>query len=257
MNNHFPIIYKGNKRNECENIINNIDFVGKKNIVECFAGSSAISFAIWRKHGNIFNYYINDIDEKLIEMYNLIKNVDVEEIEENVNRVRKEVFNETDKRGYYRKIWENNRDIYDYIFVNKYSTMGISYMCGENRLHSPYKLKPLQKEFIKFLQSENVFITNNDYTKLYEEHKNNKKSIIIIDPPYVNTDKRFYKSNDCNTYTYFSNNCISKNKASTYVIVDDNWIMRIIFKNCNILSIYDKRYEIRHNKVSHIIFSNK
>lgn len=80
--------------------------------------------------------------------------------------------------------------------------------------------------------------------------------IILLDPPYVNTDKSFYKSNDNEIYTYFSNNSIKKNKASTYVIVDDNWIMKIVFKDCNVLSVYDKKYEIIHRRVQHIIFSN-
>lgn len=259
--NHFIIHYKGNKRNETIQIINHIDFNSKKSIVEPFAGTSAMSFKIYQIHKNKFNYYINDIDDKLIQLYNLLKTTPISTIEENVNRVRNEILSKTIS---HKTIYTSNRDIYDYIFVNKYCMYGIPsipYIDTEKyqntkRLLKPYKISPLQEEFINFIKSPNVFITNNDFQILYEEHKNNPQSIILLDPPYINTDKSFYKSTDNSIYTYFANNLISNNKASTYVIVDDNWIMRIVFKDCNILFLYDKKYEIVHRKVSHIIFSN-
>jgi len=46
--NHFIIHYKGNKRNETPIIIDHVNFKNKKNIVEPFAGSSAMSFGVWR-----------------------------------------------------------------------------------------------------------------------------------------------------------------------------------------------------------------
>jgi hypothetical protein len=262
--NHFIIHYKGNKRNETPLIINHIDFNNKKNIVEPFTGSSAMSFGIWKIYKDQFNYYLNDIDEKLIEVYHLFKTKSIEEIEENVNRVRLEVLQQTDKKAFHKSIFQNNRDIYDYIYVNKYCMYGMSHLClintdkwkNEDRLKKMYKLTPLQREFVSFIKSSNVFISNNDFKTIYEEHRNNPKSIILLDPPYVNTDKSFYKCNDNEIYTYFSNNSIKTNKASTYVIVDYNWIMKIVFKDCNVLSIYDKKYEIIHRRVQHIIFSN-
>jgi site-specific DNA-adenine methylase len=263
--NHFPFSYKGNKRNETDNIINNIDFKNKKNIVEPFTGSSAMSFAIWKKYGNQFNYYLNDIDSRVVEVHNLLRNETIQNIEENVNRVRRDVLSQQDKKEFHKSINQNNRDIYDYIYVSKYCMRGLTHLCytdtekwkNEKRLLTSYKFSPSQLQFIDFIKSPNVFITNNDYKIIYEEHKNNPKSIILLDPPYVNSDKSFYHSNDTEIYTYLSNNPIKKNKASIYVIVDDNWIMRIVFKDTNVLSVYDKSYEIIHRQVKHVIFSNK
>jgi site-specific DNA-adenine methylase len=263
--NHFPFSYKGNKRNEIENIINNIDFKNKKNIVEPFTGSSAMSFGIWKKYGNQFNYYLNDIDEKVVKVHNLLRNETIQNIEDNVNRVRQDVLSQEDKKEFHKSINENNRDIYDYIYVSKYCMRGLTHLChidtekwkNEKRLLTSYKFTSSQLQFIEFIKSPNVFITNNDYKTIYEEHKNNSKSIILLDPPYVNSDKSFYHSNDTEIYTYLSNNSIKKNKASIYVIVDDNWIMRIVFKDTNVLSVYDKTYEIIHRQVKHVIFSNK
>ena len=263
--NHFITHYKGNKRNECPFIMDALNFSRKNNIVEPFAGSCAMSFFIWKRYQNCFNYYINDIDAKLYEIYILLKTTSIEEIEENINRVRNELLSNENRPQFHKSIFKNNRDIYDYIFVNKYCMYGMSHLClintefskNEKRLQKPFKISPLQKEFIKFLKSPNVFITNDDFKTLYEEHKNNSKSIILLDPPYVNTHSSFYQSNDIDIYKYFSDNSIKKNKASTYVIVDDNWIMRLVFKDCHILSVYDKKYEIVHKKVKHIIFSNK
>jgi site-specific DNA-adenine methylase len=261
---HFIFKYKGNKRLETSTILPIINFNNKKNIIEPFCGTSAMSFAIWQQYGNQFNYYLNDIDEKLIEVYNLLKNETIQNIEDNVNEVRCYVNSQEDKKNTFITIGKNNRTIYDYIYINKYGKFGVLFFPidtekshdGKNLLR-PFNITPLQQEFIEFIKSPNVFISNNDYKIIYEEHRNNPKSIILLDPPYVNTHKSFYQSNDNEIYSYFSNNPIKKNKASTYVIVDDNWIMRIVFKDCNILSVYDKEYKIVHKKVKHIIFSNK
>ena len=270
---HFIYQYKGNKRQETSTILPIINFNNKKNIVEPFCGTSAMSFTIWKKYGNQFNYYLNDIDEKLIEVYNLYKNLSIEEIEENIRKIQKEYNNLNPdvktKGNRYKKVAneaqisymkENrNKSVYHFIFFNRYCLFGImppALHCG---FLIEFKLKPIQREFIEFINQPNVFITNNDYKIIYEEHKNNSKSIILLDPPYVNTSKQFYQSNDTEIYSYFSNNPIKKNKASIYVIVDDNWIMRIIFRDYNILSVYDKKYIncVRHRKVNHIIFSNR
>jgi len=269
---HFIYQYKGNKRQETSTILPIINFNNKKNIVEPFCGTSAMSFAIWKEHKDKFNYYINDIDEKLIEVYNLLKIKSIKEIEENIENVRLEYNNLNQvvktKENICKKVAneaqitymkENKyKSVYHYIFFNRYCVYGLLPPTLNRGILNKYKLSPLQKEFIEFIKSPNVFISNNDYKIIYEEHKNNPKSIILLDPPYVSTDKSFYQSNDAEIYSYFSNNSIKKNKASTYVIVDDNWIMRLVFKDCNILSVYDKQYTniSKHKNTNHIIFSN-
>jgi len=82
MKNHFLYSYLGNKRNETKQFLDNIKLDDIKNIIEPFSGSSAISFSIWlnNKDKN-FNYYLNDSDKKLIEVYELMKNETIEEIE--------------------------------------------------------------------------------------------------------------------------------------------------------------------------------
>jgi len=261
---HFIINYKGNKRQEISTILPTINFNKKKNIVEPFCGSSAMSFAIWKQYGNKFNYYLNDIDESLIRVHNLMKTETIQDIEDKVNEVRCYVLSQEDIKKTHKSIYENNRSIYDFIYVNKYCMYGVPHLClidtdkwkNRKRLQKVFKLTPLQREFVEFINQPNVFISNNDFKTIYEEHKNNPKSIILLDPPYVNTSKDFYQSNDAEIYSYFSNNSIKKNKASTYVIVDDNWIMRIVFRDCKILSIYDKQYGVMHKNTNHIIFSN-
>jgi site-specific DNA-adenine methylase len=73
MKNHFIFCYLGNKRNESQYFLKHVNFDNVSNIIEPFCGSSAISFAIWLEHKDKFNYYLNDSDEKLIEVYNLSK----------------------------------------------------------------------------------------------------------------------------------------------------------------------------------------
>ena len=96
MKNHFIFCYSGNKRNETQNFLTNIKLDNIKNIIEPFCGTSAISYSIWLEHKDKFNYYLNDSDKQLIEVYNIMKNETIEEIEENVNEFSKNIKNKDD-----------------------------------------------------------------------------------------------------------------------------------------------------------------
>jgi site-specific DNA-adenine methylase len=63
---HLYFCYIGNKRNEYKFIEDKFNFDGIENIIEPFCGSAAISFNIWLKHKDRFNYYINDNAKDLI-----------------------------------------------------------------------------------------------------------------------------------------------------------------------------------------------
>ena len=66
---HLPFDYYGNKRSECKFFLDSIPLKDKVNIIEPFCGSASISFNIWLKHGNKFNYYLNDIDITILKYF--------------------------------------------------------------------------------------------------------------------------------------------------------------------------------------------
>lgn len=77
MNNLQPIIkWSGSKRSQAKEIVN---FINKDydNYYELFCGGCSVLFYILNNSPNKFkNYFCNDINKPLIELYNIIKSKD-------------------------------------------------------------------------------------------------------------------------------------------------------------------------------------
>ena len=253
--NHFFISYVGNKRNEADDIINKIKFDNAKNIIETFCGSSAISFHIWKKYGDKFNYYLNDNSKIIISFYELFKTEELQTIEKELQNIGNKIDNKDDWKNY-RKTGE--KTVYKELFFNKYSALG---RIGFFPLTRDFKKLKLdlnneQREFIKFIKSPNVFITCCDWFPIFENHKNNEESILIFDPPYINTCNDFYLEKTLNVYQYFYDNKIETFKSKIYLILEDMWMIRMLFANNPILISYNKQYEISKKKTTHILIGN-
>jgi len=91
---------------------------------------------------------------------------------------------------------------------------------------------------------------------LFDKFKDDQDSVILLDPPYLQSCNSFYENADVNLYEYFFNNPINKVKSSLYLILEDNWIIKLLFKKF-IIHKYGKTYEISKKKTSHLIISNK
>jgi site-specific DNA-adenine methylase len=253
MRNHFIFCYSGNKRNETEIFLKNIKLDNIKNIIEPFCGTSAISFAIWLDNKDKFDYYLNDSDKRLIDVYNLMKNETIEDIEEKINKIGQNIKNKEE----WIKVVKNNNDIYHYLFFMKFSKMG-RYGFYPNDRKNVYNCK-ITKEtrlFIEFIKQPYVYITHNDWFEVFDKMKNDEKSLFMIDPPYVMASNDYYTEKHLNVYEYFHNNKIEHFKSNIYLILEDHWILRMIFGNQNIISKYDKTYNVNHKKTNHIIIYN-
>lgn len=253
--NHFFISYTGNKRNEADYIINEIDFNNTKNIIEPFGGSGAISFHIWKKYGNKFNYYINDNSNILISFYNLFKNEELETIEQELQKIGNTINNKDDWKILFK---QKEKTVYSNFLFYKYShrsTPGF-YPLNRNFKKLTLNFNTEQKLFIDFIKLSNVFITNNDWFEIFETHKNNEESIFIFDPPYINLNNNFYLNPSLNIYQYFYDNKIEDYKSKIYFVLEDVWIIRFLFINNPILISYDKQYERSKKKTKHILITN-
>lgn len=255
MINHFFFAYSGNKRNECELLVDNYISNDKNiiNIIEPFCGSSAISFKIWLNDKDKYHYYLNDNDKKLIEIYKLFKTEPIEKINEELQNINNKISNKEEWNNYFKTGEEN---IYKELFFRKYSQFGRIGFYPLNRANNKYKLNKIQIQFIEFIKSPYVHISNNDWFNVFDEYKNDSKSCFIFDPPYINSNNDFYTNRTLNVYEYFYNNKIENFECKIYLILEDIWVIKLLFQNNKIMDTYGKKYELSKRKTNHIIIYN-
>jgi hypothetical protein len=256
--NHFIYSYFGNKRTEAKDIIDNItNITDYKNIIEPFCGSSAISFYIWLIHKDEFNYYLNDNNNKLIEIYDLLKMVSLDEISSKLKTINEEINAAPEPKTFYTNIYKKPRNIYDYIYINKYYNIRPGLYKYTKNIKSLAENKNL-KLFVEFIKSPYVYINCDEWTNCYNKFKNDDKSIILLDPPYITGCNDLYHNPDTNLYENFYNNPIENFKASIFLILENVWLIKLLFKKSKILFEYDKNYlNHKKRKTTHIIISNK
>ncbi len=256
MRNHFFFAYTGNKRNECDILVDEAKkFNNGFNIIEPFCGSSAISFKIYLMNkNNNFNYYLNDNDKKLIQIYELFKNETIEKINEELQTINNKISNKEEWNNYYKNGEEN---IYKELFFRKYSMFGRMGFYPLNRPNNLFKLTKEQIEFIEFIKLPNVHLSSNDWFDIFDIYKNDENSLFIFDPPYVNSNNDFYTNRTLNVYEYFFNNKIEDFKSTIYLILEDIWIIKLLFQNNKVIETYGKKYELSKRKTNHIIIYNK
>jgi len=249
--------WAGNKRTEFKIFKDYIDYDNKKNIIEPFCGSCAMSFNIWLEHGNKFNYYLNDLDEKIIKYHDIIKTNGTDFLLDNINKlIEKPLTIDKYKKLYKDYITDN--ETYKFFIILK-----LSYRSGCNtlrnschNLNKDYKATKKQYKFEEFLKSPNVYITNDDWKDCYNRHKDDKESIILFDPPYIDSWNNYYDKNICSLNVYDNINDIKNDKAKIYFIIEKIDKIEMIFKDWNILIEYDKTYQIYKRKTKHILYSN-
>lgn len=257
MKNHFFFAYSGNKRNEAEKIVQNIDLSNIETIIEPFCGSCAVSYYISTLYPKKFKYIINDTDEHLINLLNIFKNK--KKGQQFINKINKLCFDKDNKfidKETYNKLLKNN-DIYSYFIGHRFHAIRAT-------------LYPLNKKmnvlnyddinFIKFLTEEKVIIKNSDGLELIKENINNEKAFIFIDPPYIQSCNRFYDNPTGNCYEYFYNvrNELKNFRSLLVFCLEDIWIIRLLFDNLkDSFIIYEKKYQVSKKLTNHILIINK
>ena len=242
--------YFGNKRDEVEIIFSHINLNGVKIIVEPFCGSCAMSYYISTQKKKL-KYILNDNNPFLIELINIARDDKrAEKFEQAFNILVKS--------------FKDNKDKYDEIVKQK-NIMGW-YIA--NKIHGPrVGLFPLKNyndtiklsdcPFYNFLKNEDVEIYNKEAIEIYNEYKDNKNCMILLDPPYLETCNDFYNCADVNIYKFLYDNPIEKEKAKIYLILEDMWIIKLLFQK-NTFIEYDKQYNgFKKKLVKHCIINNK
>jgi site-specific DNA-adenine methylase len=225
-----------------------------KTIIEPFCGSSAVSFYISTKHPKRFRYILNDIDPSLTELYKIMQS-DVKPFEKEINLLIDE-FN-TFKDDIKRKEWYNqlkkSTSIYSYLFTNKYFNLRSCLYPTFDRLKSIKPFKFSDYPIYRFLQEEDVTILSKEGINIIQEY-DYKDHLIILDPPYISTCNSFYIGKDMNIYEYLLNNREFNSKL--IIILEDIWMVNLIFKDYLRSKTYKKSYNLSQKKTNHVIFSN-
>ena len=255
MKHHFIISYAGNKRQEVEHLHDFLEdkLEGIDTIIEPFCGTSAMSVSLSIKYPKRFKYIINDYDDKLIELYNIMNDADklkrfTDEFNAKVKLlVDKEAYNSIVKDGSFMG-WFVGKKIYQI-------RSGLYPVSRGDFTKKIYDFNDLP--VIKFLRTENVIISCGNGNDVIRQYKDNLNCLLLVDPPYVMSYNGFYTNEGVNTYEYFYETSIANMKSMVVLVLEDNWIIRMMFKGF-IKNSYAKTYEMkRKKKTSHIIISNR
>lgn len=248
MKNHFIIAYTGNKREEVEIIYKNIKIDDNiEYIVEPFCGSSSLSYYISLQNPKKYKYVLNDNDPFLIELYKIMKDeILFKNFIEKINNICFVDGIFIDKIQYNNIKKENN--IYSYFIQNKF--YNIRPGLYPIRIKKPLIYENILKTpIINFLRTEEIILYNDDAINILEKY-NKPNNIILLDPPYMNCNgNSMYNNANLNIYEHI----IDKTFNNTYLIVENNWIIKLLCKNKEHF-IYEKTYNgLRKKKVNHII----
>jgi hypothetical protein len=257
--NHFYFAYAGNKRQEFIKIYETLKPLlesGKiKTIIEPYCGSSSISYFISVHHPKQFKYILNDNSTNLYNLYNASKDIKkIEALETKINDIAMKV--ENDKQ-FYNNICKNDNLLENWVVKNKI------YNIRPGLFRTDYKYKEIKlKDYpiYKFINSENIEFYNLEGLEIINKYKNNSDCLIILDPPYLLSCNDYYDKSrtdsDNNIYEYIFNNDIKKYEAPIILILNLNWITRLLFRDFNIIE-YNKKYEVSKKNISHGIIINK
>ena len=248
MKNHFVMSYFGNKREEVEiiykNLLDNFNLDDIETIIEPYCGSSALSYYISTMHPKKFKYILNDNNTELIELYKIL--LDKDKLKKFVDDVNNKCFindNFIDKETYKNIV--KGKDILSWFIKNKFYDINYG-MYPLNKKNKKLQIELLEKcPIVNFLRTENITFSNIDALELIKKN-NNDKTLILCDPPYLNTCNEYYQNKDINIYEWLYNNkYILKN---CIFILENMWIIKLLFKGDNVIT-YEKKYNNAKKKV--------
>ena len=250
---NVPYSQFGNKKNELDIIFNFLPDMNKiKYIVEPFAGSFALSRSF---NPDKYKIIINDIDT---DIYNVL--IDAKKY---VNLLIK-------TKKYFHDNNYNIKQAKEYIYnnnmiPNKFKNILFKKIHQYGYYDTDLINNNLYDDFINFVDNKNVFIFNDDYTKILNHFKNKSDVFIFCDPPYLESNNKQYSTlnkldnnnaiiDNTEMYIYLKN-FIETCKCKIMIVLNYNAIIKYIF-NDNIKHVYDVVYQHKKFKTQHAIITN-
>jgi site-specific DNA-adenine methylase len=264
---HFIYAYYGNKRSEIKNIINYFPPENTYNlVVEAFCGSSAVSFYLNK------NSILNDLDKDLCDIYEYIKNNDIQNTFNDSYSLVNDLKNKGMTNREIIKNLKNDKSILS-ILALKFHERQLTYCKFFKNIRKPKKATKKQLNFQSFIKNKCV-ILNKNYLDIFESYKNNSNVFLFLDPPYLDSNNSYYYSeseikenkhiiND-NTKIFIDIVYLLKTaKCKIMMIINDNYLNRYLYDGF-IKHTYDKQYSNTLNidnksykrQTKHLIITN-
>jgi hypothetical protein len=264
MKNHFYIPYYGNKRKECERIYNNLEHLTDEIniIVEPYCGTCAMSFYIWTKHKDKnYKFILNDNNTFLKEMYEIMRDKNAMELfNEIIDKQRNYIFFDTDdedeqKRRYKEYLKENN--VYTWFFSRKYYNIRPGMFPQRDKKAITNKSIDFKTFTIyEFYNNADIEFYTLPGINIYEQYKTRQDALILLDPPYLNSCNDYYQDAQTNIYEHLYNHDINNENAYIMLILENIWIIKLLFQHCTISEEYGKTYERTKRTTTHIMINN-
>lgn len=257
----FIIAYSGNKYKEAPIIYNELNLKGIKTIIEPFCGTSSMSFYLSQQHPKKYKYILNDKDENLMNIYEVMKDETkykelLDKIKEYYDYVFDNVEKEIQKERY--NGLKLNDDLASWVFLHKFYAIraGLYPLNGNNPRFDIEE--HLNLPFVKFLREENIEFCCQDGVEIVKKYKDDESILILLDPPYLNSNNTHYKHRGLDIYPYLFETGLKNISASLYMIVNPIESIHMMFGEY-FKKTYPKKYGLSKNKYckEHVIISNK
>jgi len=249
MKNHFIFPYAGNKREEVDTIVKTMDMKDIHTIVEPFCGTSALSYYISTLYPLKYMYHLNDINKELIDLYMVLKDKErCAELETEINNI---LSSDTFNKEEYNKVIKSGT-LAGFFIRNKVYTLRAGLFPLD------YKYKKITFDaypIVSFLRTENVVLSNRNAIDIINEYDHNKRVIIYLDPPYIQTCNDFYMGASGVKFNVYEHMYMKNYKKSNiYVSLEDIWITNLICQKYEVLDTYAKTYSNTHKKTRHRLY---
>ena len=212
--NFQPIIkWSGSKRSQSEEIIKRFP----KNIdtyYEPFVGGASVLFQLLNSDIKVNKYICSDINEDLINLWNIIKD-NPQYLIDSYKKMWEELnsIDEIEKRKEYyymvRNRFNEKRNPKDFMFLSRTCANGLIRFNSKGEFNTPfhssrpginpYRLERIMNQWSELLKKNNVIFICQDYKNI----KTTKNDLIYLDPPYINTKGMYYGQIDYNEFWDF------------------------------------------------------
>lgn len=254
----FMLNYVGQKYDETKKEMSkiNLNYDNYKIVVEPFGGS--FGFSRWLYFDKKINvkYHIYDVDTDLINFYQFLKSLSLNEINDFFDR-----YNKIQDDIYIKCKMENkppDRVLNSKKLVEYFETIedpNLKYLCMTNNKRNQYCKVSYKTnmgcyhEMFKHITFFNTEIKDFDINQ-YDK----KTTLIYLDPPYLACDNSFYKDFEAFGDIFDTIEYILEEYPSIFVHIKYPLITKV-FKKYH-YGDYPKLYQMKKHKVFHDVFLN-